>query len=154
MLSEGRSQTVQVRLSWASQKRWGSREVTHEGGHLWGQLIQSRPQGQDQESRPETPKTRHGYIGLGPFGPTWNSPSTVFFLKRDAMVRDPPARPGSARLGPVRPATGKKQEGKAGPWRVRSGEAYGQEKRAGSPRKTRRGRYPRSLPQPSLPELR
>ncbi|ELK00581.1 hypothetical protein PAL_GLEAN10016388 [Pteropus alecto] len=67
------------------------------------------------------------------------------------MVRD---HARAARLGPVRPETGKEQEGKAGPWRVRSGEAYGREKKAGSPRKTRRGRYPRSLPQPSLPELR
>lgn len=75
-------------------------------------MIQPRPQEQQQESRPEARKIRRGKTELGPFGPAWNSPSTVFFLKRDAMVRD---RARAARLGPVRPATGKEPEGKDRP---------------------------------------
>lgn len=41
--------------------------------------------------------------------PAANSPSTVFFLKRDAMVRD---RAPAARLGPVRSVPAKQEEEK------------------------------------------
>lgn len=87
----------------------GEQRSDAEGGHLWGYLIQPRPQEQQQESRPEAAKTGQGNPEQGPFGPAWNSPSTVFFLKRDAMVRD---HSWVVRLGPVRSATGKGQEGK------------------------------------------
>lgn len=101
------------------------------------------PLGLPPESRPQVPQTRLGNTALGPFGPAWNLPSTVFFLKKDAMVKD---RSQAARFGPVRKRTGER----TGPGRVRGGEAEGLEERTGSPGRTRRGRYPRSLPQPTL----
>ena len=82
--------------------------MTHEGGHLWGHLIQPRPQGQQQESRPEVPQISLRNAELGLFGQARNSPSTVFFLKRDAMVRN---RTRAARLGPIRPASEKEHGG-------------------------------------------
>ena len=115
MLSERGSKTAQVRLRWGESEEIGKQKSDARGrssGHLWGHLIQTRPQGQQQESRPEAPKIRRGKTELGPFGPAWNSPSTVFFLKRDAMVRD---LVRAARLGPVRPATGKGPEEKDRP---------------------------------------
>lgn len=74
-----------------------------------GLLDPAPPPGTASRIAAEAPKTRQGNTELGPFGPAWNLPSTVFFLKRDAMVR---GRARVARLGPVRPATGKGQEGK------------------------------------------
>lgn len=128
--------------------------ATLAGGHLWGP---APPRGSAEDRRPEDPKRAWG-TPRGPSGPAWNLPSTVFFLKKDAMVKDraQAARlgPGPVRSGPARRATGKGQEGKDRPWEGsgRRGPRTGEEGRARSGE--RRGRYPRSLPQPTLPALR
>lgn len=77
-----------------------------EGGHLWGYWIQPRPQGQQQESRPEAPKTRQANTELGPFRQAWELTVHGFLLEEGRHGQGP--RPG----GPARPASGKGQEGK------------------------------------------
>ncbi|XP_077900550.1 uncharacterized protein LOC144376454 [Ictidomys tridecemlineatus] len=70
------------------------------------------PPGKAARNAAGNPKRRRENTQLGPVSPSWNLPSTVFFLKRDAMVGD---RARAARLGPVRPETRKGKKGKDRP---------------------------------------
>lgn len=118
--------------------------MTHQGGHLWGHGARPAPRGcrEDRGPKPPNPPGKHCA------GPPRNSPSTVFFLKKDAMVRH---RSQAARFGPARCATGRGQGG--GQALGGFGKARPKDRRTGGEgrvsRQDRRGRYPRSLPPPT-----
>lgn len=142
-----------LRWGWgvASQQRWGSREVTHEGGHLWGHLIQPRPQGQLKESWPEAPKTRQGNAELGPFGPAWTHHPRFSSWRETPWSGTAPGLPDSAGSDP---RLGKDERERTGPYRVWCGGATGKRRGRGLQAGPAEGGYPRILPQPSRPELR
>lgn len=113
-----------------------------------GPLDPAPPLGTAERIVAGSPQNTLGKRRAGPLRPGLNSPSTVFFLKRDAMVRD---RAQAARLGPVRPATEKTQDAKDRPleglgwWRM--GKRRGRDHQAGPAESG----YLGSLPQPSHP---
>lgn len=76
-----------------------------------GPLDPAPPPGTAVRTVAGSPQNTPGKRRAGPLWPGLNSPSTVFFLKRDAMVRD---RVWAARLGPVRSDPGWESTGGKG----------------------------------------
>lgn len=78
----------------------GKQRNDAEGGHLWGCLIQLRPQGQQRESRTEAPKTLQANRA-GPLRPGLELTVHGFLLEEGRHGQGPrpggPARPGPAR---------------------------------------------------------
>ena len=136
VLSE-RSQTAQVRLRCGESEEMRKQRSDARGRSPVGPLDPAPPLGTAERIVAGSPQNTPGKRRAGPLRPGLNSPSTVFFLKRDAMVGD---RAQAARLGPVRPATGKRQNGKDRPLEGLGWWSDGQEKREGSPGRTRGGR--------------
>lgn len=114
--------------------------ATLAGGHLWGP---APPRGSAEDRRPEDPKRAWG-TPRGPSGPAWNLPSTVFFLKKDAMVKD---RAQAARLGPgpVRSGPARDWEGTGGQRQALGGLG------AARPKDGRRGQGPQRGAPRSVP---
>ena len=92
--------------------RRGKQRSDARGGHLWGRGHGRDPAPGSREDRGRKRPRHAGEAPRGPLPPGLDSPSTVFFLKSDAMVR---GRARAARLRPVPPAAGRGQEGGLGP---------------------------------------
>lgn len=106
MLLEGRHQAAQVRLRWGRPKGQGSRAVTQRAVTCGATGSSPAPRDSSKNRGQKLPKHARQTQSWAPSVRPGNSPSTVFFLKRDAMVRD---RARVARLGP---RLGKDRRGK------------------------------------------
>lgn len=123
-----------MRLRCGESAEMGKQRSDARGRSPVGPLDPALPPGTAERIVAGSPQNTPGKRRAGPLWPGLNSPSTVFFLKRDAMVRD---RAWAALLGRVRPATGKGREGKDRPLQGLVWRSDRQEKRAGSSGRTR-----------------